>query len=265
MVLADDKMTVSNERFRRVELMLGSRAARRIRESFALVVGLGAVGSYAVEGLARAGVGRIRVVDFDRVNASNINRQLYALGSTIGRLKSDLARERILDINPACEVEAINGFVDSETVIEYISDGPDVVIDAIDSLNPKVELLAAARVRNLPLISCLGAAMRSDPTRVRIAPLEETSGCHLGRAVRKRLRRREIPIDFSCIFSDEPLPDPLPVIAAPERAKEEDIFERGRVRDIMGSLPTITGIFGLTAANLAIRMLTTEGEADERR
>lgn len=256
--MAEEREIIANERFRRIELMLGSKAARRIRDSFVIVVGLGAVGSYAVEGLARAGVGKMRVVDFDLVNASNINRQLYALGSTIGRRKSDLARERILDINPACEVESINGFVNSETVLEFLENAPDLVVDAIDSLGPKVELLAAVRERNIPVISCLGAAMRTDPTKVKIAPLEETSVCHLGRVVRKRLRRRGIPIDFPCVFSDEPLPDPLPIIEASERANEEDHYGRGRVRDIMGSLPTITGIFGLTAANLAIRMLVAD-------
>lgn len=140
-------MTTYSERFRRIELMLGAEASGHLRNSFVLVAGLGAVGSYAVEGLARAGVGRFRLIDFDRVCPSNINRQLYALESTIGRLKCEVARERILDINPECEVEAISGFIDADSLVEYLADSPDIVIDAIDSLNPKTELISAVRTR----------------------------------------------------------------------------------------------------------------------
>ena len=249
-------MVVSREeRFRRVELMLGKDACDKLKDSFVTVVGLGAVGGYAVEGLVRAGVGRIRIVDFDRVSPSNINRQLLALESTLGKSKCDVARERILDINPSCQVEAINGFVDGDTVYEYIKDSPDIVIDAIDSLNSKVELLAAVRTSQIPLISSLGAAMRFDPTCIRVALLEEVQGCPLGRQVRKRLRRRGVPLDFPCVYSEEPLPNPLPVARPEDRLGERPLLERGRVRNTLGSMPTITGIFGLTAANMAIRML----------
>ncbi len=234
--------------------MLGEEAFERITRSFVMVVGLGAVGSYAVEGLARAGVGRLRVVDFDKVALSNINRQLYALESTLGRPKADVARERILDINPECRVEALKEFVDSETVRDLIADRPDLVIDAIDSLNPKTELVAAVRTAGIPLISCLGAALRSDPTCVRIAPLEQVEGCPLGSKLRKRLRRRGVPMDFPCVYSVEPLPSPLPAIQPPEGAEAES--GRGRMRSTLGSLPTITGIFGLVAANYAVRVLS---------
>lgn len=235
--------------------MLGDEAFERITNSFVMVVGLGAVGSYAVEGLARAGVGRLRVVDFDKVALTNINRQLYALQSTLGRFKCDVARERILDINPECRVEALREFVNADTVGNLIADRPDLVIDAIDSLNPKTELLAAVRTAGIPLISCLGAAVRSDPTCVRVAPLEQVKGCPLGGKLRQRLRRRDVPMDFPCVYSVEPLPDPLPVIQPPEGSEAES--GRGRMRSILGSLPTITGIFGLVAANHAIKMLAT--------
>lgn len=255
MSVISDTSINSDGRFRRVEVMLGEEACERLRRSKVMVVGLGAVGSYAVEGIARSGVGTLRIIDFDRVSVTNINRQLYALDSTLGRLKSEVARERILDINPACRVEAIHGFVDAETIREYLADPPDLVVDAIDSLNPKVDLISAVRERNIPLISCLGAAMRLDPTRVRVGTLSEAYGCPLGRAVRKRLRRRNVPVDHLCVYSEEPLPNPLPKMPPSERVYEETSLERGRVRDILGSMPTITGIFGLTAANLAIRML----------
>lgn len=248
-------MTENNERFRRIELMLGGESYEKLKNSFVLVAGLGAVGSYAVEGLARAGVGRFKIIDFDRVSLSNINRQLYALESTIGRLKCEVARERILDINPECQVEAINGFIDADSLVEYLADTPDIVIDAIDSLNPKTELISAVRAREIPLITCLGAALRFDPSSIRINKLEETSGCPLGRALKKRLRRRGIPLDHPCVYSIEPLPDPMPIAAPADALGDLPLLERGRIRNTLGSMPTITGIFGLTAANLAIQMI----------
>lgn len=244
-----------NERFKRIELMLGSNALDRLRDSYVMVAGLGAVGSYAVEGLARAGVGRFKLIDFDRVCMSNINRQLYALESTVGRQKCEVAKERILDINPNCRVEAINGFIDSETIREYIGDRPDIVIDAIDSLNPKVELISAVRTSEIPLITCLGAALRFDPASIRVANLSETFGCPLGRLIRKRLRKRGISMDYPCVYSEEALPDPLPIAAPTDALGDNPLQERGRIRNTLGSMPTITGIFGLTAANLAIKML----------
>jgi tRNA A37 threonylcarbamoyladenosine dehydratase len=245
---------MTEDRFRRIELMLGPERFRRLQESRVTVVGLGAVGSYAVEGLARAGIGSLRLVDFDVIAPSNINRQLYALESTVGRPKCEVARERVLDINPSCAVEAIRGFVDAESV-EVLIGRPDLVIDAIDSLNPKTELVAAVRRMDIPLISCLGAALRTDPTCVRIAPLEEVRGCPLGRKLRKRLQRRGVSLDFPCVFSEEPLPEPLP-IESPSGSETE--LERGRARNVLGSLPTLTGIFGLVAANLAIRILSDQ-------
>ncbi|MEN6355942.1 MAG: tRNA threonylcarbamoyladenosine dehydratase [Armatimonadota bacterium] len=248
-------MTQPNERFTRIELMLGADACARLRDSSVTVVGLGAVGSYAVEGLARAGVGRLRLVDFDKVSTSNINRQLLALTSTLGQDKCEVARERVLDINPDCKVEAICNFLDGETALDLIGESPDLVIDAIDALNPKVELISAVRNREIPLICCLGAALRSDPTMIRINTLEHVHHCPLGRAVRQRLRRRGMPIDFACVFSDEPLPRPLPIAPPIEIINEDHIISRGRARNTLGSMPTITGMFGLTAANLAITML----------
>jgi tRNA threonylcarbamoyladenosine dehydratase len=253
--MMDNNNTTGDGRFRRIELMLGAEACERLRNSCAMVVGLGAVGSYVVEGLARAGVGRIRVIDFDSIAPSNINRQLYALESTIGRPKCEVARERILDINSACKVEAIHGFVDTDTLKDYLADRPDIVIDAIDSLNPKAQLLTAVRTAEIPLISCLGAALRTDPTFIRTGPLSDAQGCPLGSRVRKYLRRRDVPLDFMCVYSEEPLPNPLPIAPPSTAPDEKRLVDRGMPRNTLGSLPTITGIFGLTAANLAIRML----------
>lgn len=251
-------MSINNQddRFKRTRLMLGEDAFERLRNSSVTVVGLGAVGSYAVEALSRAGVGNLRLIDFDKVGPSNINRQLYALSSTIGRLKSDVARERVLDINPDCNVHTIHGFLDAATVWDFVGEAPDLVIDAIDALNPKVELISALRTKNMRFITCLGAALRFDPTCIRVAPLKQVEYCPLGRAVRQRLRRRGVPVDFPCVYSIEPLPNPLPV-EPPSEAIDADSspIVRGRARNTLGSMPTITGMFGLTAANYAIKML----------
>lgn len=245
----------NDERFKRIELILGKQASQKLKQSYVAVIGLGAVGSYAVEGLARAGIGRFKLVDFDRINISNINRQLYALDSTIGMFKCDVAKSRVLDINPRCKVEAINGFVDATTANEYLADSPDIIIDAIDSLNSKVELIAAAQARELRIITCLGAALRTDPSRVKTGLLEESYGCPLGRLLRKRLKKRGIPMNCMSVFSDEPVPNPLPIAPPADEQFIDAQGRRGRPRNALGSLPTITGIFGLTAANLAINML----------
>jgi tRNA A37 threonylcarbamoyladenosine dehydratase len=242
--------------------MLGDDACERLRQSHVTIVGLGAVGSYALEALARSGIGHLRLVDFDVVAPSNINRQLLALSSTIGRRKCDLARERALDINPNCQVEAIGEFVDGENVFEMVGESPDLVIDAIDALNPKVQLLASLRTNEIRVISCLGAAMRFDPSRVRTGTIETVCGCPLGKSVKTRLRRQGVPLDIPCVFSSEPLPKPLP-IAPPATITDENLgIARGRARNTLGSLPTLTGIFGLTAANLALKMLIESSEGN---
>ena len=244
-----------SERFTRVELMLGKDNFEKINTASVTIVGLGAVGGYALEGLVRAGVGNIRIIDFDVISPSNINRQLLALETTLGRPKCEVARERVLNINPDCNVEAINAFVDYDNTLNLIGESPNLVIDAIDSLNPKVDLLTAAREAKIPLISSLGAAMRFDTSKIQTGLLEEVHHCPLGRAVRKRLRRRNIPLDFMCVYSAEELPNPMPIALPDESLSEDHYYERGRTRNTLGSLPTITGIFGLTAANLAIKMI----------
>lgn len=251
---------MADEQFSRIERMIGPDGLRRLQQAYVAVIGLGAVGSYAVEGLARAGVGHLRLVDFDEIRASNLNRQLYALQSTLGRKKCEIAHLRVLDINPACRAEAMSVFVHADTLDQVLAGPPDLVIDAIDSLAPKIELLAALRTRGIPFISCMGAALRTDPTAVRVGPLAKVHHCPLAQKVRKKLRLREIPVDFTCVYSVEPV-DHLPEVARTPEAQpeaEEELFIRGRKRTALGSLPTLTGIFGLTAANTALKILLPE-------
>ncbi len=242
-----------NERFSRTRLLLGDAAIERLARSRAVVAGLGAVGSYAAEALARAGVGALRIVDFDVVRPSNVNRQLYALGSTFGRWKAEVAAERIGDIHPRCHVEALRLFIDGHNADSLFEDRPGVAVDAIDSLNPKVALIAAARRHGVAVVSAMGAATRTDPLAIRVADLAQTEGCPLARLVRKRLRREGVTSGVRCVFSIEPARRGP---AAPADPPSDDVAARpGRPRRALGSLPTVTGMFGLVAATEALRLL----------
>lgn len=239
-------------RFSRVRQLFGDQALERLRDAHVLVAGLGAVGSYAVEGLARSGVGHLRIVDFDCVRTSNINRQLYALESTIGHSKVATARQRILDINPDCQVEAVNCFIDQTTAQQILTPVPDVLIDAIDSLGPKIELLAAGVGAGVgTVLSAMGAASRTDPSMIRVGDISETQACPLARFVRKRLKRRGIEKGIRCVYSMEPVPTSVERPAPEDHAKQE-WFSRGRTRQPLGSFACLTGIFGLTIAREAI-------------
>ena len=233
--------------------MLGEEKLARLGDSFVVAVGLGAVGSYAVEALARAGVGRLRLVDFDVIRPSNINRQLYALESTQGMYKCDAALRRVADINPACRAEALRLFADGSTLPEILAGGPGLVLDAIDSLGPKTGLIRAAARLHAPLISSMGAALRTDPSRVRTGFFSEVKHCPLAKRVRDAFRGEAVP-DFRCVYSDEP------VLKAWRRpgGPDADFLPRGRRRSELGSLPTLTGIFGLVMANSAIQLLCGE-------
>ena len=252
--------------------MIGRDALTRLQNSCVLVAGLGAVGSYAVEALARSGVGRFRLVDFDDVQPSNINRQLFATWETVGRLKTDVAKERIAAINPAAQVETRPTLINDKTLPTLFAGDwtspPDFVVDAIDSLGPKVALIAEVTRRGLPLISSMGAALRFDASLVRVGRLTDVSHCPLSAQVRKRLRRFEINTDaVRCVYSPEPIRDRMRAAtsgsdglervapAAPLDASNVD-SPPGRPRNSLGSLSTIVGIFGLTLAHEVIAGLT---------
>ena len=249
---------MSSERFSRIERMVGPEGLRRLASAHVTVVGLGAVGGYAVEALARAGVGRLRLVDCDIIRPSNFNRQIHALESTLGLTKAEAARRRVLDINPDCIVEPLEIFAHLETLDRILRGPPDLLVDAIDSVGPKVELIGAALRRHIPLVSCMGAALRTDPARLRTAPLSQTRSCPFAKQIRKRLRQEGLPVDFPCVYSDEPVHG-LPEEAIDRTgAHAEEVLERGRRRRTLGSLPTLTGIFGLVTANLALKTILGE-------
>lgn len=256
------------ERFSRIERLLGMEAARGLQERLVVVVGLGAVGSYVVEGLARSGIGRLRLVDFDIVHKSNINRQLYALESTLGQPKAEVARRRVEDINPRCQVESVQLFVEGAGVEKVLAGQPDLVVDAIDTVWPKVNFLAAVVKAGLPVISSMGAALRQDPTKLKIGDLADTAGCPLARRVRRGLREQGIERGIRCVYSSEAVNyDYAEAASVPVPNEVEGGMGRPtpRAKTALGSLPTMTGIFGLAVANTAIQMLLAQMAAGKEK
>ncbi len=243
---------MENDSFGRTRALLGAEKFARLQKAKVMIVGLGAVGGYALEALARAGIGNLVLVDFDKVEASNINRQILALNSTIGRKKGELAAARVRDINPACKVTVRDVFVNADNIEELLSEPVDFVIDAIDSLNPKCGLIEALQQKGIPFISSMGAALKTDPSLIRLQRLDQTRNCPLARFIRKRLKRRGCDLGkIICVSSDE-------VVSVPESAlfMEDKPSDGGRQRHTMGSLPTVTAVFGLMIANEVILRLS---------
>ena len=248
----------------RIELMLGAERVERLRQSYVVLAGLGAVGGFTLEALARAGIGAMRLIDCDTIKPSNLNRQLLADRETIGRKKTLVAAERIARINPDCRVETLDLLINAASIPEVFTfpeRSPDLIIDAIDSLGPKVDLIAAAVERGIPVFSSMGAALRTDLTQIHFGRLTEVTHCPLSAMLRKRLRRRGVDTDaILCVWSSEPVraetrSGPLSgAYLAPEDSEDEKP-EQGRRRSTLGSLPTIPPVFGLYLAHEAIRQL----------
>ena len=181
-----------NEQFERTAMLVGEDAVVKLQNASVAVFGVGGVGSYVVEALARAGVGRLLLVDNDVVSVSNINRQLIALHSTVGRPKVEVAAERVRDINPACEVETKALFYTPETADEIDLSAYSYIVDAVDHVPAKTELIVRAKALGIPVISCMGAGNKLDPTRFEVADITKTSVCPLARVMRRELKLRGI-------------------------------------------------------------------------
>jgi tRNA threonylcarbamoyladenosine dehydratase len=238
--------------FARTEQLIGQVSVEMIKKARVSVFGLGAVGSFVTEALARSGIGYLRLVDFDKVDASNINRQLFALNSTIGKPKVGIARDRVKDINPDCRVEVHSSFINAESLTNLLSEDLDVVVDAIDGLNSKVNLIVGARQMGLWVVSSMGAGGRTDPSQIRTGDISQTLICPLARFVRQRLRRRGVPEGVKTVFSIEKPLNKQPF--EPEDA-ENGVEDHGRSRPPIGTVPWIPGIFGLTIAREVIHLL----------
>ncbi|NLW33661.1 MAG: tRNA threonylcarbamoyladenosine dehydratase [Fibrobacter sp.] len=237
------------EKFSRTGLLLGESAVRRLGEARVGVFGLGGVGSYAVETLARSGVGYLRIIDFDTVKYSNFNRQLFATEETVNGMKVDAAEKRIFQINPECKVEKRAVFVDESTVGELL-EGIDVVVDAIDSVSSKASLLVAVSQAQISSVTSMGAAARTDPFAVRVGDISESSVCPLARIIRKRIHRRGVYTGIRCVYSVEQVDT-----ASVSQYDKNETWDRGRERPSLGSISYMTGIFGLITAHEAIKLI----------
>lgn len=247
---------MQEHRFARLERLVGTEGLQCLAGQSVAVVGVGGVGSYAAEALARAGIGRLTLVDFDRIVPSNINRQIHALEYTVGRAKVEVMAERCLAINPAIEVRPRHAFYSAETDEGLLGEGFDYLLDCIDSITAKLHLIQSCRQRDIPVISAMGAANKLDPTLIRVADLSRTQKCRMARIIRKELGRRGIRSGVRVVYSLEefrPLSDAPPVPSNLPAAPTDASPARQRVT--LGSSSYIPPIFGLTMAGEVIRTL----------
>lgn len=223
-----------SDRLHRIRLLLGDEKLEKLERATVMVFGCGAVGSFAIESLARCGVGHLVLLDFDTVAESNINRQIFATESTLGRKKTDIARERIADINPNIKVTVFDMFFDNKSCPAI---RPDFVIDAIDTVDSKIAIYRWCKQNKIPFISSMGAARKTDPSKIKIDKISRTFACPLAARIRKIVRDERIG-DFPVVFSTEA---PTP--------------HHGTSKEF-GSIVTVTGTFGLVAANWVIQKIT---------
>lgn len=259
--------------FNRASLLLGNACMDRIQRARVIIFGLGGVGSWCAESLVRTGIRDLTIVDSDRVCVTNINRQLQATCSTIGQVKTEALKARLLDINPAARIEAVQTVYNQETEQDFDLDTYDFVVDAIDSLHCKVRLLHNASRSRATVVSAFGAACKLDPTRVRTDEFHQVKGCPLGSKLRKLMRRAHMlpEKDVMVVYSDEVLANAGQPSACgtatchcPRAASgpgDPTLLNHewcSRKAVINGSLAHITGIFGLTLAGLVIQGLYAE-------
>jgi tRNA A37 threonylcarbamoyladenosine dehydratase len=236
------------EEFRRSEMLLGAESMKKLADSRVAVFGVGGVGSYVTEALARCGIGHLMLVDSDTVAVSNINRQLIALHSTVGRLKIEVARDRVLDINPSAEVELHRTFLTSDNIDEFGLERFDYIVDAIDTVSAKLALAVRADKLGVPIISCMGAGNKLDPTRFEVTDIYRTSVCPLARVMRTELRRRGVK-SLKVVYSTEAALVPA----------QDDAPESPR-RQTPGSVSFVPSVAGLIAAGEVVRDLITRGD-----
>ncbi len=244
----------SSAAFSRLELLFGEAGLKRLADAHVAIVGLGAVGSFAAEALARTAVGGLTLIDFDLVGETNINRQLLALHSTTGKAKVEVAAARLCDINPEIKLICRQTFYHHDTAAELL-DGKnfDFLIDAIDGAAPKLDLIRNCLNRDINFISAMGAAGRSQPGKVEIGDVMMTSGCPLARVMRKQLRREGVKKgEVTVVYSPEPIVAESCDPESYEEKEREEFFQRGRRRRIQPSAIFMPGVFGLLAAQYAV-------------
>ena len=245
-------------RFSRTELLLGEEALRKLAGSCVAVFGVGGVGSFVAEGLARSGVGHLVLIDNDTICETNINRQLHALTSTVGRRKTEVMRERILDINPEAVVDVIDAFYLPETADAFFAFPYDYIVDAIDTVAGKIDLVLQAQRRGIPIISSMGAGNKLEPARFEVADIYATSVCPLARVMRRELRQRGVPA-LKVVYSQE-----KPIAHEGTGCGNDCICPPGSARNcdqrrsVPGSISFVPSVAGLIAAGEVIRDLVRE-------
>ncbi|MFI3264423.1 MAG: tRNA threonylcarbamoyladenosine dehydratase [Rikenellaceae bacterium] len=232
----------------RTELLLGDEKLDILKNANVLVVGIGGVGAYAAEMIVRAGVGAITIADADTVGESNINRQLVALHSTIGEYKTDVLSARLKDINPEIKLTVVADYIKDELTDELLDSAKfDYIVDAIDTLSPKVALIQGALNRSIPLVSSMGAGAKTDPTQMEIKDISKSHHCPLAHMLRKRLHKVGIRKGFHAVFSPEPVREGA-MILCEERNKKSNV----------GTISYIPALFGIGCASVVIRGLIGE-------
>ncbi len=244
------------DRFSRTRLLLGGEGMERLQKARVAVFGLGGVGGYVCEALARSGIGALDLIDHDQVSLTNINRQIIALEKTVGRDKCDVMRERILDINPEAEVRVWKTFVLPENIREFPFAAYDYAVDALDTMAAKIAIVEEARRTGVPVISSMGTGNKRDPGRLRITDLFETETDPLSRVMRREMRRRGID-SLKVLSSDEP---PL----KPKTAEGEEQEIKGRNRPVPGSTAFVPPAAGLLIAAEVVRELTEAEKGTEK-
>ncbi len=231
----------------RTEILLGKEATEKLRNHHVLIAGIGGVGGYAAENLARAGIGELTLLDKDVVSQSNINRQIVALQSTVGQKKTAVMKARIADIDPTIKVNVIDDFMSVETAEQTVLSGDyDFIADCIDTIACKAQLVVEAQKHQIPIISAMGAGNRIDVTKVRIARLDKTEGCPLAREMRRRLRALKADLKYPVVYTDEPRRPPQV-----ENANSEHYREKAT----NGTISYMPAIFGVLLAGKIIKTL----------
>ena len=237
---------MQKEWLERTELLIKEEGIKRLQSANILIVGLGGVGSFAAEFLVRSGIGNLTIVDGDTVDITNINRQLPALSSTIGKNKTDVVAERILDINPEINLKKINEFLEPERMEELLTQEKfDYVLDCIDSLSPKLALIITCKRKKIKLVSAMGAGGKTDPSKVMVRDISKTNNCFLAKQIRKKLKKEQILKGFRCVFSTE--------IQDENSLKMTD--GSNYKKSFYGTISYMPAIFGLYAAAEVIRFL----------
>ncbi len=239
--------------FARTEILLGASAVANLRDRHVLLAGVGGVGGYVAENLARAGIGHITLIDHDVVSISNINRQIVALHSTLNQPKVAVMAARIRDIYPDCVLETRQEFIGADNATRLLADsGAEMVVDCIDAIACKAILIQTAQTLGLPVFSSMGAGNRFDPRRVRVARLNQTEKCPLARELRALLRKNGAALDVQTVFSDE-----SPRRAAPPL---EASSAGGRAKTVNGTISFMPALFGVVLSGIVLQHLLATGE-----